>query len=253
MSKLEQRIVSCVLSLACVCALTACESRLQENLTAPTSSEEAKVETSEVKNPEEKTSTHPEVSSSVIPEKNSVFLGDGLILKDVSSYAGIYMEDGSNEVVNGLMSVLIENTSDKDLQLARITLNYEESYQFEVTNLPAGSSAILLEKNRKPMPEGSLVTAIAENVAFFQESMDTYDDMFKISGMDGALNVKNISSNDINGNIYVYYKYIADDTYYGGITFRTKVEGGLKAGEIHQVMTGHFDPDNCKITMVTYE
>jgi hypothetical protein len=64
------------------------------------------------------------------------------------------------------------------------------------------------------------------------------------------MNVKNISDSDIEGNIYVYYKYKTQDLFYGGITFRVTVEGGLKAGEIRQLMTSHFNPDTCQVVMV---
>ena len=51
--------------------------------------------------------------------------------------------------------------------------------------------------------------------------------------------------------IYVYYKYKADDLYFGGITFRVRVEDGLAPGEICQVPSGHFDPDSCEVVNVT--
>ena len=47
-----------------------------------------------------------------------------------------------------------------------------------------------------------------------------------------------------------HYKNKIGDTYYGGIAYRVKVEGGLKAGEIRQVMTSHYNPDNCSIVAI---
>jgi len=66
------------------------------------------------------------------------------------------------------------------------------------------------------------------------------------------LNVKNISGADIGEDIYIYYKYTFGISLYGGITFRTKVQGGLKADELKQVMTSHFNPDTCVIVDVEY-
>jgi hypothetical protein len=163
------------------------------------------------------------------------------------------MEDGSNEIVTGIMSAIVTNIGENDLQLARISITYPDTVcEFEATNIPAGATVVLLEKNRKGLPGGEFTHASVDQLALFPEPMRTHADTFEISGMDGAINVKNISSKDIGGDIYVYYKYSAGDMYFGGITFRARVEGGLKAGEIRQIMTGHYDPDGCTITMVTY-
>ena len=69
--------------------------------------------------------------------------------------------------------------------------------------------------------------------------------------MDGAVNVTNISGEDIEGNIVVYYKNAAKDLYYGGITYRITIEGGLKADEIRQVMTNHASDTGSRIMFVT--
>ena len=56
---------------------------------------------------------------------------------------------------------------------------------------------------------------------------------------------------DISGDIYIYYKFAATDIFYGGITFRVRVEGGLKAGELRQIPAGHFKPGECRIVQVS--
>lgn len=72
--------------------------------------------------------------------QEAVELGDGLRIERMDRYAGIYMEDGSNEVVQDVMMLQVRNTSEQDLQLARIRVHYADfTAEFEVTNLPAGS------------------------------------------------------------------------------------------------------------------
>lgn len=178
-------------------------------------------------------------------------LGYGVYLEQVRGYTGIYMEDGSDQVVSDVMMIRICNTGEDDIQLMNIEVGYpEETYNFTVTNLPAGAAAVLLELDRASMPEGNPISAVANNVVLFSEGMEADFSVYEISGMDGALNVKNISGTDISGDVYVYYKYKIQDVYYGGITFRVKVEGGLAAGEIRQIMTSHFNPDNCEVIMI---
>ena len=61
----------------------------------------------------------------------------------------------------------------------------------------------------------------------------------------------NAYSEDVLGDVVVYYKYAVDDVYYGGITFRVRVSGGLKSGEIRQIPAAHFDKESSVLTMVT--
>lgn len=178
-------------------------------------------------------------------------LGYGVCLEQVRSYTGTYMEDGSDQLISGVMMILVRNDGEDDIQLMHIEVAYADAvFHFKVTNLPAGSSAVLLELDRSAKPQGIPTGAVASNVVLFSEPMEVDTSIYEISGADGMLNVKNISGADIGGDIYVYYKYKAQDVYYGGITFRVEIQGGLKAGEIRQVMTSHFNPDNCEVIMI---
>ena len=179
-------------------------------------------------------------------------LGYGLQITDSGSYTGLYMEDGSNEIVSDVMMVVVENTGEEDIQLAEFTaVSGGEEYRFKLTNLAAGERAVLLEQERRASSGAALDSAVAGNVALFPESMELYEDTIEIGGLEGMLNVQNISSSDISGDICIYYKYAAQDIYYGGITFRVRIEGGLKAGELRQIPAGHFDPDGCAVVQVT--
>ena len=179
-------------------------------------------------------------------------LGEGLICTDVDSYSGLFMEDGTDEPVSDVMRLVVKNTSEKDLQYAEIRFVYgAEVREFSVSNLASGASCILLEKSRQSMIEGNPDNYVAERVVFFNEAMNLMESRFEITGEDGVLNVKNISSEDVLGDVVVYYKYAVDDVYYGGITFRVRVSGGLKSGEIRQIPVAHFDKESSVLTMVT--
>ena len=176
---------------------------------------------------------------------------EGLQINDISKYAGIYMEDGTDEVVSDLLMIELENTSEEDLHLAQIILTYPNgTAQFQVTNLPAHRKVILLEQNRMAYVEAMPISAEAKNVAYV-EKFSMYEDKVQISTMDGVINVRNVSGEDITDDIYVYYKNTFGDLYYGGITYRVRIEGGLKKDEIRQLMASHFDADTCQLLMVT--
>lgn len=180
-------------------------------------------------------------------------LGRNLKLHSFHSYTGMYMEDGSDEILSGIAMAILTNESENDLQYAKFTVAYEDEVcTYAATNLPAGASVVLLEQERKALPIGEPVSTQVENVAFFEAPMNVHSGIFEISGMEGVMNVKNISDKDIDGDIFVYYKYSSADLFYGGITFRIRIEGGLKAGNLYQSVTAHFDPARCTIVDIVY-
>ncbi len=188
----------------------------------------------------------PQVSSAM-----ETFSADGLRITGIRGYTGIYMEDGSDEIVSNVMMILLENTSEQDLQLARIDIQYADfTAEFEVTNLPAGESAVLLEKNRLNMPEDDCISIEARNIAFFQTPMSLMEDTFEITGGNGYLDVKNISDSATGGKVYVYYKHASSDLLYGGITFRATVNEPIAPGETIRILTNHYTADNSRILAV---
>ena len=81
--------------------------------------------------------------------------------------------------------------------------------------------------------------------------MSLQEDKLQLQVLDGALNVINISGEDITGDVVIYYKNAAADVYYGGITYRVRIEGGIKADEIKQIMASHFSDSGSKVMFVT--
>ena len=188
----------------------------------------------------------------VVETQAAINLGYGLEITDEGPYAGVYMEDGSNEVVSDVMMIVVRNNGESDIQLAEITaLCGGEEYHFTLTNLAVGHRVVLLDQERKDANGGKLESAVLDTAAVFQEPMALQEDVIQVDGLEGMLNVQNVSDADLDGDIYIYYKYAAEDLYYGGITFRVRIEGGLKAGELRQIPAGHFSPDGCAIVQVT--
>lgn len=228
-------------------------SREQEEMPVPSTTpvQESQTEGNPVAETEGETQL-PETTAVETEEPfQAMDLGHGVFIQEVKNYTGIYMEDGSDELVSDVMMILVTNTGSSDIQLMNIELEFPEgTYQFRATNLRSGSSAVLLEQNRAAKPAGNPVSAVAANTALFEAPMTADFGIYEISGADGALNVKNISGEDITGSVFVYYKYKSQDLYYGGITFRVEVKDGLKAGEVRQIITSHYNPDSCEVVMI---
>jgi len=182
----------------------------------------------------------------------SINLGKGMRIIDVGKYTGIYMEDGTDEIVSGVMMIVVTNEGEDDIQYAEITMPVgDKTAEFSLSTLPAGSTVVLLEQSRMPYEAGEYTTAVAENVALFSEPLSLCEDKLKIQILDGAINVTNISGADITGDIFIYYKNSAADVYYGGITYRVRLEGGMMAEETKQIMASHFSESGSAIMFVT--
>lgn len=179
--------------------------------------------------------------------------GHGLQIVESGSYTGPYWEDGSDEQVDGVRTIVLHNDSGKDLQYAKLTLVYPDGQtaQFALTNLPDGEKAVVLESSRMAACEELPVAATAENVVLLDEML-LHEDIFSVTGADGVLTVKNTSAEDIGGDVYIYYKNVGEGTYHGGITYRAKITGGIDAGEQYQVSTQHYDTETSQILMITY-
>lgn len=231
-----------VLLLALLICLMALMNRSKEPLPEQGSIPESTAQT-------EIPATAPSVAQ--ITEPDAVELRDGLQILTISKFAGMFMEDGTNEIVSDVMMLILQNNSEQDLQLARISIAYPDvTAEFEVTNLPAGEKVVLLEKNRLALPAEEPLTMETRNVAFFREPMQLREEQLQITGSNGSMEVTNISGGDISGDIYIYYKNAAADLLYGGITYRACVKGGLKAGDSQRIIAGHFSKDSSRILQV---
>ena len=180
-------------------------------------------------------------------------LGNGVKIIGMIPYTGAFMEDRTDEVVTDVLGIQVKNTGETYIQTMDITLTAGETQaQFSLSTLFPGETVVALEKNRMAYSSApEFEQAKASAVALFEELPGMCEDKLKIQCLNGVINVTNISDKDITGDILIYYKNYVSGMYYGGITYRIRIAGGLKAGQIHQGMAAHFNPDNSKIVFVT--
>ena len=182
-----------------------------------------------------------------------MLLGEGIELQALSGYQGPYVEDGTDDIVSDVLAITVRNDGDKTVQYAHIILTQgETAYEFDVTTLPVGASAQLLELSRQPMPDNTDgMTAQVTACAVFDTEPTMCEDVFQIETQDTAITITNNSGSEITGQIYVYYKIAYGDLYMGGITYRVGT-AGLKAGESTTCYAGHFSTDYSKLMFATY-
>lgn len=187
-------------------------------------------------------------------QPDPVPLNEYMSLAAAGNYTGIYMEDGSDEPVTGILKIHLTNVSEKPIQYARIVMDVEgEEAVFSVTALPAGATAVLLEQNRMKYRDDVDYMSLpvsCEDLALFNGELSLREDKLEIQTLKGALNITNISGEDITETITLCYKGWQGDMYYGGIAYRIKLEGGLKAGELRQIMAEHYMDPGSKLVFV---
>ena len=178
----------------------------------------------------------------------------GISVVALDNISGMYVEDGSDEVMSGIFAVTFRNDSGSDLQYAKLVLTVgDEDYTFEISTLPAGATVRAMEANKKAFvaAKGD-VTLTQESVAWFNDPPSMHEDVFKIIKRDGAIIVENISDKTVAAPIYVYYKNYVDGEYVGGITYRAGTQEELAPGKAVALNASHFDPDASRLMFVTY-
>ena len=163
-----------------------------------------------------------------------------ITIQRINGYSGIFIEDGSDKEVKNVAAIEVKNTSNKPLEFAQIQLyNGSKKLVFDVSTLPANSSAVVMEKNK----------------ASFNSSKGYVNSLEKASSIkckkvkNNGIEVTNTSSKNIPC-VRVFYKYKSSEGYYvGGITYTAKVED-LKAGASQTIYPSHFASDGGEIMMV---
>lgn len=195
--------------------------------------------------------SEPDPSASPSPAELSLSLSDGITLVSIEAYSGAFVEDGSDEQVSDIMSVTVRNDGDQPIQYATLVVTVDSvDYNFELSTLPVGAEAKLLEMNKSAMPTLGEVTATVTACAFFTNEPTMCEELFEVDAQDGAITVTNISDKDF-GSIYVYYKSCSDDLFLGGITYRVNVPE-LKSGDSYSCYAGHFSANGSRLMFINY-
>lgn len=182
-------------------------------------------------------------------EYNSTLLDDNLSIELIGSYDGLFVEDGSDEVIENALSIVVRNKGSKTLQIGLITMSDgEKTYEFQVSTLPAGTKALVLEKNKAVYEAGKEYDITDFSSGYFA-STTLMEESLEISAVDGMITVKNIG-NETYSKLYVYYKTKKiNGAYMGGITYRTPVEN-LAPGDSQEVVAAHYKEASGHIIMV---
>lgn len=173
----------------------------------------------------------------------------------MGTYSGTYVEDGSNEQVTDVLTIVVKNISSDLVEYGLITVDCGgETATFELSALPAGSYALVMEKNRLTYDNTMVLSKpICEQYAEPNNLITDFGNDFNVYPSDGVINIENISGRDIESVVSLFYKNYEYGLFIGGITYRARFSGGIKAGEIAQCMQQHYSLEKSAIMYMSYE
>lgn len=170
-----------------------------------------------------------------------------LTVESIGAYSGSFIEDGSDEATKNVTAMLITNNSDQMLQVALIDfqVNSNETASFKVTNLPAGTSTLVLESNKREFSDKDTYT-YGNAATGYMDQPTLEEDKVELETENGKITLKNKTDKELK-TVYVYYKYMQiGGAYFGGITYRTPFEN-VGAGKEAEAVAAHFNPDSSQI------
>lgn len=182
--------------------------------------------------------------------QNRASSGD-LYCLEFTSYSGPFVEDGTNEQVENILAMLLENRSDEYLDFATITYDVGgETAEFTISGLPPGESTWVLEANRMPARGDAEFELLDCQSSFRNDAVLTTEDLEVVTEQN-SLTVKNISDKTLN-NVCVYYKnFNSDGNYLGGITYMIAFDT-LSPDEELEKASAHFS-ENSRIVRYSYQ
>lgn len=175
--------------------------------------------------------------------------GTGLVVDHIDSYTGVFVEDGSDENVENIFAAHIINSSDQNVEYAKIIASLNGTpLSFEISDIPAGAGVTVLESSRTGYAEG-ILTYTDSQTAYTGSFGQMEDQIGTVVGEDNGITVTNLTQEDIPC-IRIFYKFASGETeYIGGITYTAKIDG-LEAGGSITIYPSHFSAEGSRIMMV---
>ena len=176
-------------------------------------------------------------------------LADGqLEIGSLFSFSGINPDCGKQEGEN-IAAIRLRNVSDSFLARGELTLTLSEGtvLNFEVTDLPAGGSAMVISSRNQLLPDGAFCTDVYWEGAF-EEPDSALLEMLAVSTQDVTVTVTNLWDRDLH-NLVVYCRSRFGDDYFGGVTYMYTIEK-LPAGGTANVEAWDCIPGTAEVVRI---
>jgi len=176
-----------------------------------------------------------------------------LVAQKLVAYEGAYLEDGSEENVEDIAALVLENTGTTGIEYAQIVLIQNgQELTFDATYIPPKSTILLLEEHKKPYSATPVTACRCRTVipGVFDRAERTVQ--IKEAGM-GTLEVINLTDQKMDC-VRVFYKHHEgkNDLYVGGITYSVAIPE-LEPGETRSITPYRYASGYAQVVAVVSE
>ena len=167
-------------------------------------------------------------------------INGGLVCEEISRFSGAFVEDGKDQQVKDVAAILVVNQTEQFLDLATVTYQVgDRTATFQITGLPAGRKAWVMESNRLTLKDGDELV-LKDCVESYRPDPIVTSDALSVSRQGQYLTLTNTSDSKLV-NVAVYYKNTLEDgTFLGGITY-VMAFGDMEPGATKTIGKDHFD------------
>lgn len=154
-------------------------------------------------------------------------------------YAGPFPEDGTDEDVDSVAVILVENRSDVQLQYAELHYRIDDREAvFRVSELPPGAVVMTMEIHRLiALPTSVWISEPESDLAVYLAS-EPEDRLAVRSDSDGTVTVTNQGTEQATFDLF--YKQKNDEgIFVGGIAYHVRIPD-LGPGETRTLDAGHY-------------
>lgn len=181
------------------------------------------------------------------PETPYQVPGTSLIVLSAESYSGIYVEDGTTELVENVAAVVLRNDGPCTVARGEVTLCFDKTqWRFVFTVLPPGASVFVMEADRqhfsRDLPKSCTGWAAYEKLLPCPELL-----AFPMEDSVWVVNSGPLST----GPIQIQFKSYDEkrEMYLGGITYEINLMP-LQPGERRQTMPWYYSREESRIVAV---
>ena len=174
-----------------------------------------------------------------------------LVITSVGKYTGTYPELGTDEQVEDILALVVENTSDKIVSYSSFTVEYDDEKMctFNPTNIPAHQSVLVFSNGEAVAYSDVKKLECTDSMAVMTTELPILEGVVGVDFVDGQFVVTNLTSDDL-GDVYIRYKTCTQgNTYLGGITYSVMVPN-VEGYETYKVDADNFDEETGVIIAV---
>ena len=186
------------------------------------------------------------------PESDAQIANGKITCDAFGRYSGQYVEDGRDEPIESVATILVTNQSDEYLEYATLTFDIDgNAGNFIVTGLPPGASAWVMDASRLVIESGAAFTYL-ECVSSFRDDVNTSSEKINLTADGNMMSATNLSDETLE-EVVVYYRVKhTDGNYLGGVTYTANF-GTLEPGASIEVLAGHYSAANSEVVRVSWK